>query len=271
MLKAVREAKEKSSWANPNASYESAMIAFVDEVLAVNPDNAFLTSLVAFNQDVARVGMLNGLSQTLLKLTCPGVPDLYQGTELWDLSLVDPDNRRPVDYPRRVQILQEMKNWPKSGEALKACMRELIKHMSDGRIKMFLTWKALNLRKQRPKLFQEGNYLPLNIQGPKAKHLLSFVRRHGGDELIVVVPRLCARLFDGQGMFSTEPDLWKDTGVELGNGSDNRVYRNIFTGDSFELNGSERNGFLEAVGLFGDFPVTVLVSESGGEPERQKA
>jgi (1->4)-alpha-D-glucan 1-alpha-D-glucosylmutase len=263
MLKAVREAKEKSSWANPNVNYEAAVIAFVDEILVPSQDNAFMASLTAFSSDVARIGMLNSMSQSLLKLTCPGVPDLYQGTELWDLSLVDPDNRRPVDYSRRAEILNEMKTWPKSGEGLIACVRDLVNHMSDGRIKMYLTWLALSLRKENPKLFTDGDYVPLTLQGPKAKHLVAFARSWEGRQLIVAVPRLCATLFNGQ---SANPsDRWKDTRLELARGDftkgNARTYRNIFTSKTLDPGGAGQDESLPASALFEDFPVAALISE----------
>ncbi|MGH9530564.1 MAG: malto-oligosyltrehalose synthase, partial [Terriglobales bacterium] len=138
MLKAVREAKEKTSWANPNTGYETAVTAFVDEILCPPREaNEFLKSFTIFAESTTRTGMLNSLSQTLLKLTCPGVPDIYQGNELWDFSLVDPDNRRPLGYSRPAQILKEMETWPKSGEWLKSRLLDLTSHMSDGRIKLY--------------------------------------------------------------------------------------------------------------------------------------
>jgi len=266
MLKAVREAKEKSSWANPNVNYEAAVIAFVDEILVPSQENAFVASLTAFSSDVGRVGMINSMSQTLLKLTCPGVPDLYQGTELWDLSLVDPDNRRPVDYSRRAEILNEMKTWPKSGEGLIACVRDLVNHMSDGRIKMYLTWRALNLRKESPKLFTDGDYVPLDIQGPKARHLVAFARSWEDHELIVVVPRLCANLLDAQRGLPAGSYLWGDTRVEVGReefakASRNRTYRNIFTAKTVDAKSSRQEGSLQASALFEDFPVAAVISE----------
>jgi (1->4)-alpha-D-glucan 1-alpha-D-glucosylmutase len=263
MLKAVREAKEKSSWANPNANYESAVTAFVDEMLtASGGENEFLNSFAAFQQSIARVGMLNSLSQTLLKLTCPGVPDLYQGTELWDLSLVDPDNRRPVDYSRRARILKEMEDWPTSPESLKAHLLDLTSHMSDGRIKMYLTWKTLNLRKQRPELFLRGDYLSLKVQGPKAEHLLAFSRRCEGTELVVAVPRLCAKLADGEGVFPAAQDWWKDTRVELNPHNGRRTWRNVFTTARPSPDNFEQKELFQAAALFADFPVAIVVAES---------
>ena len=266
MLKAVREAKEKSSWANPNANYEAAVIAFADAVLAPSQDDTFVASLAAFSGDVTRIGMLNSMSQTLLKLTCPGVPDLYQGTELWDLSLVDPDNRRPVDYSGRAEILKAMQTWPKSGDGLITCVHNLVSRMSDGRIKMYLTWRTLNLRKENPKLFTDGDYVPLEIQGPKAKHLVAFMRSMEDQKLIVVVPRLCANLLDAQRRLPAGSYLWGDTRVEVGreevaNGSQNRTYRNIFTAKTLDPESSGQEGSLPASALFEDFPVAALISE----------
>ncbi len=259
MLKAVREAKEKSSWANPNTNYETAVTAFVDEILCPGEgDNEFVKSFAAFSRSTARVGMFNSLSQTLLKLTCPGVPDIYQGNELWDLSLVDPDNRRPVDYSKRRKILQEMQKWPESAEHLKLHVRELISHMSDGRIKMYLTWKALTLRKQRPELFLKGNYLSLNVQGPKAKHLLAFTRRYGDSELIVAVPRLCAKLFSADGESSVTQDWWKETYIELPPSAERRTYHNVFTGEQVNLEPSGHASRLQANVLFEAFPLALF-------------
>ncbi len=259
MVKAVREAKEKSSWVNPNTNYESAVMAFVDGILCRGGENnEFLTSFAAFARSISSVGMLNSLGQTLLKLTCPGVPDLYQGSELWDLSLVDPDNRRPVDYARRQRTLQEMQKWPESADRLKPHVQDLIAHMSDGRIKMYLSWKALTLRQQQPRLFLNGDYLPLNVQGPKAKHLLAFARRYEGNELIVVIPRLCAKLFSGDVGSYASQDWWNETGVELPPRSQKRTYRNVFTAE--HLNPSRERSLLQADALFVEFPLALLVA-----------
>jgi (1->4)-alpha-D-glucan 1-alpha-D-glucosylmutase len=263
MLKAVREAKEKSSWANPNADYEAATAAFVDEILALNRDGEeFLSSFSAFHKNVIRCAMLNSLSQTLLKLTCPGVPDLYQGTELWDFSLVDPDNRRPVEYARRVQVLKEMQSWPESAEALKPHIESLTGRMTDGRIKMYLTWKALNLRKQQPELFLHGEYLPLNIDGPKAKHLLAFVRSYEASEIIVIIPRLCAKLFGDEAGIQAGQDCWNDTYVVLPRSSHAKTYRNIFTAGLVKSENGEQKQLLPASTLFAGFPVGLVVAES---------
>ena len=266
MVKAVREAKEKSSWANPNTNYESAVTAFVEEILRQGgAKNEFLTSFVAFAGSISRVGMLNSLAQALLKLICPGVPDLYQGTELWDLSLVDPDNRRPVDYSRRRKVLQEMKKWPESAESLKSHVQDLVSHMSDGRIKTYLTWKVLNLRKQLPELFFKGSYLPLSVQGPKAKHLLAFTRHNEGSEAIVIIPRLCAKLFSGNGESSATKDWWKESYVELPPCENKRIFRNVFTAEELDVEPSGQPSHLQAEELFSEFPLALLVTHATGK------
>ncbi|MGH9511305.1 MAG: malto-oligosyltrehalose synthase [Terriglobales bacterium] len=260
MVKAVREAKEKSSWANPNANYESAVTSFVDAILSsAGGNNEFLKSFAEFQQFVAAPGMLNSLSQTLLKLTCPGVPDFYQGTELWDLSMVDPDNRRPVDYTQRARLLKEMESWPQSGEGLKACLRDLMSHAKDGRIKMYLIWKALSLRKQRPELFQQGSYLPLVVEGNNAGRLLAFSRRHEDDEVMVVVPRLCAGLFQDQGGFPVG-EAWKETRVMLPPAGEPREYRNVLTAECVNPSGEQKD-FLEVRNLLADFPVALMLAQ----------
>jgi (1->4)-alpha-D-glucan 1-alpha-D-glucosylmutase len=191
------------------------------------------------------------------------VPDFYQGAELWDLSLVDPDNRRPVDYSLRSQILKDMEKWPASGARLTSRVRDLTSKMCDGRIKMYLTWKALNLRKQQPLLFLEGEYIPLGIDGPSADHLLAFARRLKENEIIVVVPRLCAKLL-GDGALPPGQDLWKDTRLRLMPQDRKRNYRNLFTADINETANFGDELFFDVAVLLANFPVAVLVAEPIG-------
>lgn len=260
MIKAVREAKEKSSWANPNADYESATTEFVDAILPSTADSEFVRQFADFNRTISRIGMLNSLSQTLLKLTCPGVPDLYQGNEVWDLSLVDPDNRRPVDYSCRKQMLAEMEACSKQpGENFKSCLRKLTSYMEDGRIKMYLTWKTLHLRQEHSELFQKGEYIPLVTHGPKTSHLLAFARKFQDSEIIVAVPRLCAKLLEGKNLSVMDSELWKDTRMDLAQTLQCNIFRNGFTGDKVSMETGEQS--LQASTLFADFPVAVFISE----------
>ena len=186
LLKAGREAKLKTSWLAPNAEYEKATADFVARTLA-NP--AFLDRFVPFARRVAEIGALSALSRTVLKAMSPGVADFFQGTELWDLSLVDPDNRRPVDYEARRKHLAELEPLLSGGAAVPE-LEELLEHWEDGRVKLFTTAKALRFRRGHRDLFLKGGYAPLETRGPGAEGFIAFRRSYGEDEAIVVAPRL---------------------------------------------------------------------------------
>lgn len=262
MLKAVREAKEKTSWANPNAAYEEAVNAFVEAILASSLSSQFLNDFLPLQQYVVRMGMFNSLSQALIKLTVPGVPDIYQGNELWDYSLVDPDNRRPVDFAQRQHVLEEMQLFGlQSCGCLKSRVRQLSENMSDGRIKMYLTWKTLLLRRQHPSLFQEGEYLPLAVHGANARHIVAFARRQRDTSAIVVVPRLCAQLLKDTSTALLDPAVWRDTQV-LCNGNGTRAYRNAFTLETVVPEKSGDVTFIPVSKLLEDFPVALLMGQN---------
>jgi (1->4)-alpha-D-glucan 1-alpha-D-glucosylmutase len=246
LIKSVREAKVHSSWAAPNDAYEEPLKSFLRDCLDASRSNPFLESFRAFEIRIARLGMLNGLAQTLLKLTVPGVPDLYQGTELWDLSLVDPDNRRPIDYGERPRLLAELE---KSASA-PAAIAGLLDHWQDGMVKLALISRALALRKSHPALFAEGAYEPLEVAGTRENHLCAFARRRGSESVVVAVPRLVAAL-------DAEPG-WGDTIVRLPPASAQR-WRNVLTGAA--VNSAERDGaaVLEAAPVFAQFPFALLV------------
>ena len=267
MLKAVREAKQRTSWANPNSEYEAAVAAFVKAILSSSGAKSFLEDFVPFQRYVARLGRFNSLSQVLIKLTAPGVPDIYQGNELWDLSLVDPDNRRAVDYARRQRCLKELMAGADSCERVKALARELTdslgKDDNDGRAKFYLTWKTLNLRKQQASLFQQGDYLPLAVLGAKANHLVAFARREGSSAAIVAVPRMCARLLVNGATSPAQSGLWEDTGIELPPELSKSRYRNAFTAEILRPEKAGESGFLRASSLLENFPVALLTVESG--------
>jgi len=252
MLKAVREAKEKTSWANQNKEYEDAVTKFVDGVLG-SPE--FRSDSIPFQHKISHFGMLNSLSQTLIKLTAPGVPDTYQGNELWEFNLVDPDNRRAVDYKLRRDVVTKFKDVCDGCDQQAQFAQDLAAKMNDGRIKAYLIWKILNLRKQQPELFQLGEYVPLEITGERARHLVSFVRRHGTRTLIVVAPRLCAQLLRGELRMPFGEEVWQDTQIKISNGAIH--FRNLLTGE--KLTGAT-SGLL-AKYLFHNFPLALLLSE----------
>ena len=250
MLKAIREAKRSTSWINRNAEYEEAVSSFVSALLNPTAKSRFLEDFIPFQRRVARIGVWNSLAQTLLKLTCPGVPDIYQGNDLWDFSLVDPDNRRPVDYSRRQQLLDSMRV-----TAWDSPIRSLLGTPDDDRVKLFLTWKALQLRQECPDLFQQAEYLPLAVGGTKSSHVMAFIRNSPSASVVVVVPRLLAGLLgDGDGP-PVGPAIWEDTYLELSPGSNARSFRNVLTGKVLEI-GTKA---LIAEALV-EFPVALYVS-----------
>jgi (1->4)-alpha-D-glucan 1-alpha-D-glucosylmutase len=268
MIKAVREAKEKTSWANPNALYEEAVRNFVEAVLTFHEGNQFLADFLPFQKDIAKLGMLNSLSQTLLKLTCPGVPDIYQGSDLWNLSLVDPDSRRSVDYEHRQNVLRELQLVDsKSCDCRVSSIRALTENMADGRIKLYLTWKALSCRKQNAALFRDGEYVPLNVMGGNADHLVAFARQHAGLTAIVAAPRLWTRLLEDPKASLLNAAIWKDTLVELPSNCVSRTFYNEFTSDTISVEQSDTTGFVRASVLFSKFPVALLtqVPEVAGQ------
>jgi (1->4)-alpha-D-glucan 1-alpha-D-glucosylmutase len=256
MLKAMREAKDKTSWARPNETYESAVTGFVGALLE---SKEFLDTFLPFQRKVAFFGMLNSLAQTLIKLTVPGVPDIYQGNELWALNLVDPDNRRPVDYAvyreslRKIQISAGNPHDP-----IFSAARELVENIADGRIKLYLIWKTLELRNQNVELFRDGQYIPLESAGEHAKHIIAFARKHEDTSVIAAVPRLTAQLMKGEARFPRGCEVWQDTGIQLSCKS-GAPLRNVFTGQSIQINEKDNAAVLAAKELFADFPVALLV------------
>src|SRR5581483_3899887 len=262
MIKAVREAKEKTSWANPNADYEGAIATFVEKILDPAKNGDFLADFVPFQKYVARIGMYNSLSQTLIKLTSPGVPDIYQGNELWEFNLVDPDNRRPVDYSLRKKLLHNFQNCSnKDSKPVQSQLVEVTGNMEDGRIKMYLIWKALSLRKQVPSLFTDGEYVPLDVHGEKAHNVIAFARRSKDAMAIVVAPRLCAQLLGNGENSPVNSSLWKDTGVEIP--CKQNTYRNVLTSETLSFEKSEQTSFALVSTLLANFPVALLIREQG--------
>jgi (1->4)-alpha-D-glucan 1-alpha-D-glucosylmutase len=257
MLKAIREAKQNTSWINQNTEYETAVSSFVKKLLKPGAQNRFLNDFVLFQHRVARIGLWNGLAQTLLKLTCPGVPDIYQGNELWDLSLVDPDNRRPVDYARREQMLQSIRSRESDPGGLTA--GPFLESPEDGRIKLYLLWKTLGLRRQHPDLFQEGEYLPLAVEGAKANHVVAFARKSETSSVLVVAPRLVAGLLNDidVNVPPIGPRVWEDTHILIPFCSCSEKYRNVFTGEVLDLEKSDGYEKIAVSKVLAEFPVAL--------------
>jgi (1->4)-alpha-D-glucan 1-alpha-D-glucosylmutase len=255
MLKAIREAKQNTSWINRNEAYENAVSAFVNTLLTPGPGNRFLDSFVPFQRRIARIGLWNSLSQTLLKLTCPGVPDIYQGNEVWDFSLVDPDNRRPVDYERRQEIFESIRglgNAP-SGDAL----RQMLESPEDGRLKMYLVGTTLCLRAEQPDIFQRGNYIPIEVKGGKADHVVAFIRKLENARVLVVVPRLIASLLGDREILPIGPQVWEDTHILLPACGCDQQYRNVLTGDILSAEKDNSSVRIDLSYALAQFPVAI--------------
>ena len=257
MLKAIREAKDRTGWSSPNEAYESCMNEFVNAVLT---DKTFIVEVGLFQRKILRFGMLNSLAQTLIKLTVPGVPDIYQGNELWRFDLVDPDNRRPVDYATRESVLREIRASEElSGDHLQMDARELSDNLEDGRIKIYTIWKALGLRRSQPDLFTQGDYAALYAEGSGANHVISYTRSFGESVLIVVVPRLISRLLGGRGALPCGREIWPDTFLQLRIPAE--TYHNLFTGEVLSSEESGDDARLPLASVLKDFPVAVLVKQ----------
>jgi (1->4)-alpha-D-glucan 1-alpha-D-glucosylmutase len=201
MAKALHEAKINTSWIQPNEEWDAAMRDFIAKILDSSPRNKFLPVLVPVAKEIAQLGAVNSLAQTLLKLTSPGVPDIYQGNEIWDYSLVDPDNRCPVDYKRRREMLEALAT---------ASPRDLLRAWPDGRIKMFLIQRVLRFRREHVELFQQGEYLPLTPSGTFLECCVSFARHLADKWIVVIAPRLSSRVG-----FPPIAESWKETAVEF--------------------------------------------------------
>lgn len=264
ILKAGREAKVNSSWINPDTEYEAATQEFVRALLSPQPTNLFLSDFLPFQQKVARLGAFNSLSQVLLKLTAPGVPDIYQGNELWDFSLVDPDNRRPVDYDARRTALRAVRTMH-AQEGAAGCALRLLDNVEDGRIKLYITWKTLAFRRECEPLFRRGDYVPLKTVGSRAEHVCAFARRNGNEILLVAVPRLLGALLGEEPEDRRIPvgeSAWGDTWLELPPdlNSTHEQWINVLTGETvpiLTLMEGEKRG-LELAQLFRTFPYALL-------------
>jgi len=245
MVKAAREAKAHTSWISPSEEYENALAAFVRGLLGRLAPNPFLEDLRAQAEPIAWFGALNSLTLALVKLASPGVPDLYQGTEVMDLSLVDPDNRRPVDYARRAALLEAL--------AALGDPRPLLETLHDGRAKLWVTWRLLELRRKLPELFRDGGYLPLAPAGARAEHVLAFARPHASGTLVVVAGRLYAKMLGAAGKLPLGA-AWEDTLVALPPGV--AALENVLTGERLETG----DGQLPLARACARFPVAALLA-----------
>jgi (1->4)-alpha-D-glucan 1-alpha-D-glucosylmutase len=255
MTKALHEAKVHSSWINPDTVYDAAVREFVAHILDERQSREFLDDFRAFQARISHYGLFNSLSQTVLRLAAPGVPDTYQGTELWDFNLVDPDNRRPVDYEQRQRLLSDLKaRLSEAGPDRRALCRELVESRADGRIKLFVTRELLRQRRVS-NLLSAGDYLPLEPTGQGREHLFAFLRRQGESWALVAVPRLLTRLIPTLGSLPSGSEVWGDTVLPLPEAARGLHWRNVFSGEELGP------GSVALAELLACFPVAVCLGQ----------
>ncbi len=237
--KVVREAGRFSNWVNPSEAYEGALAAFVAGMLNKRRNRTFLNDIDAFVSAQRDAGLANALSQQVLKLTSPGIPDIYQGTEVWDDSLVDPDNRRAVDYAARQRAIAADRN-----------LAALVENRLNGAIKLEFTSRLLRLRRELPDLFLLGDYQPVRVSGAASEHVIAFMRVHEGSRLLVVVPRLLYTLAGNADIFAN-PDLWRDTSLQIPAAIASEGWTNLLTG-------GEVNDPADLTEILAELPIALL-------------
>ena len=301
MTKAVSEAKVNMSWINPSQEYLAALHAFIARILTPGSEsrpNRFLSQMEAFTARIAFFGAINSLSQALIKLTSPGVPDMYQGQELFDFSLVDPDNRRPVDFQLRRRYLEELvarsRDLPPDPPPQQTQMRlpgapdpppqqtqmrlpgapeprefdelreEMLRHWHDGRLKLWVTYRALTARREHRELFQLGSYIPLKIAGQNqssqastttAHEVVAFARTSGQQMAVTVTPRFAYTMMAGEERMPLG-EAWGEAELALPPGAANMRFRNLLTGEVVEAG---PQGPLSCREIFASFPVVLLL------------
>jgi (1->4)-alpha-D-glucan 1-alpha-D-glucosylmutase len=261
MAKSVKEAKVHTSWTNPNEAHAGAVASFIAAVLDRTRPNPFLEDFRPFQQKIAEYGMYNSLAQVLIKIAAPGVPDFYQGTELWDFSLVDPDNRRPVDYALRGRLLSDLqRSCANAGANRRGLVRELLESRHDGRIKLYVTMAALDYRRKHPSAFRQGEYLPLETRGSRQEHAIGFARRDEDQVVLLVVPRLTAGLLPDPVHPPIGHEVWDDTGVLAPKGAATH-YRNILTGEVLPVQTRDGQAVLPLAEVLGVLPVALLEAD----------
>jgi (1->4)-alpha-D-glucan 1-alpha-D-glucosylmutase len=258
VIKAVREAMVHTRWTEPNTAHEQAICSFIERILSPQDNPPFLCNVARFQEKVIYAGMINGLGQALLRIACPGVPDFYQGSELWDCHLVDPDNRRPVDFRFRTEALQDIMD--RAHVDTTRIVSELLAHWPDGRIKLYLIWKALGCRRQYPALFREGEFVSLEVIGDRSQHIIAFLRRRGKDQAVAVIPRWVVNIPNGM----DEPvplGFWRGTNLQLPLASP-ASWRNVFTARTIDTTLDAGSRSIAVGDLLKDFPVALLVANT---------
>ena len=261
MEKALREGKTHTSWINPNADYERAVRSFAASVLDPAPANLFYEEFQHFQGPIARAGVWNSMSQVVLKIASPGAPDFYQGNEMWCFNLVDPDNRRPVDFETRVKALAGLRT--ESSVNLAELVDRVASQPCDGAIKLYITSRSLQFRREHRDLFTDGSYNALSVTGNRSDCVIAFARAYRAQTVIALAGRFFLRLFNSRAVPSA--DVWSDTVVVLPESMTERTFRDVFTGESVQS--EERNGrvIIPIVRAFAHCPVALLAAVNPGD------
>ncbi len=263
LIKAVREAKVHTSWINPNTGYEDAILAFTSALLKAPVESTFMTDFLPFQRRIARLGIFNSLSQTLIKLTAPGVPDIYQGCELLNFSLVDPDNRRSVDFDCRRTMLDELQTLiTPISEQRSAGVSALCETLEDSRAKLLIIRSALALRERWPEVFQQGKYLQLTVKGKHAAHLCAYARINDGRTVITVAPRFFAQLLGDINTLPLGEKVWENTTVDMPFHQRDYQYTCAFTGKVLNPQQRLSSWYLPVAQILAEFPVGLISVKS---------
>ncbi len=254
MVKVLREAKVHSFWSEPNVAYEEAVGSFIRDIFSPSRSNVFLKEFLAFQKRIAKCGMVNSLSQVLLKMISPGVPDTYQGTELWDLSLVDPDNRRPVDFNSRMSYLDEIRKL--DSETRIDYLKETLQHWEDGRIKLYIVQRALTLRNELTNVCRRGDYVPLRVFGKYKNHIVAFARTNAAHAVVCIVARWVSGFME-EGRLPLGKRCWEDTAVELP-GRVEQHWTNRLTDERWKTDSRKK---IRVAQLFSHIPIALLTGE----------
>jgi (1->4)-alpha-D-glucan 1-alpha-D-glucosylmutase len=256
--KSSKEAKLETSWIVPNEEYDRSLEQFVRDILS-DGNSEFLDDLTEFSEKIRKLGIYSSISQLVLKTTCPGVPDFYQGCELLDFSLVDPDNRRPVDFGKRSRMLEELDNRVEK-ESLEALTKSLVKTSSGDQMKLLATNLILRFRRGTPELFTSGNYIPLEVTGERKRNVIAFLRSTNERVLIVLTPRFFCEI-TGQGRcVPVGEEIWADTAVELDSSTRfEKRLTNILTGEILSAQRYEGSCRINVADAFSSLPYAILI------------
>lgn len=268
MVKAIREAKRNTSWTDPDPTYAETVRQYVSAILDGADAQAFLKDFLPFQRRIARIGVIHSLSQTLLKLTSPGVPDIYQGSELWDFRLVDPDNRTPVDYDVRRRLLSRIDEALAAGTPRADLMRALLERPEDGAIKIELIRRVLNHRRENQPLYQSGIYRPLDAQGELRGQVVAFGRRYQDQTIVVIASRLVSRLMGEDSMRLPVGVIWEGTELILPDQATAPGWRNLLTDEWLDPTVIQEKRVIKLSTAFETLPLALLIAEENGVGNR---